>query len=125
MTTAAPPAAVPNHAEQAPPSQPSGRRLTLNYLLLTGGESLAKVCTLAAFAYLGRVLGPERYGSLEFALATMIFFTLPVDFGLAIYGARELARDRGRAADLLREVSALRLMLASISFVLLLVLIAF
>jgi O-antigen/teichoic acid export membrane protein len=99
----------------------SGRRLTLNYLLLTGGEALAKVFTLVAFAYLGRVLGPERYGSLEFILATMIFFTLPVDFGLGVYGARELARNRRNAADLLREVSSLRLMLASCSFAVLLV----
>jgi O-antigen/teichoic acid export membrane protein len=93
----------------------------VNYLLLTGGESLAKVFTLTAFVYLGRVLGPELYGSLEFTLATMIFFTLPVDFGLGVYGARELARDGRRAADLLRDVSALRLVLASVSFALLLV----
>jgi O-antigen/teichoic acid export membrane protein len=93
-------------------------------LVLTGGEALAKVFTLVAFVYLGRVLGPERYGSLEFILATMIFFTLPVDFGLGVYGAREVARDRCRAADLLAEVSTLRLTLASVSFACLLVLAA-
>ncbi len=117
MTAAAPPAVLPARAD---PTVPSGRRLTVNYLLLTGGESLAKVFTLAAFVYLGRTLGPERYGSLEFILATMIFFTLPVDFGIGVYGAREVARDRRRAADLLRDVTALRLLLAGVSFVVLL-----
>jgi O-antigen/teichoic acid export membrane protein len=130
MTTAAPPKATGLHSDPAPLASadhgpPSGRRLTVNYLVLTGGEALAKVFTLIAFAYLGRVLGPERYGSLEFILATMIFFTLPVDFGLGVYGAREVARNRRRAADLLREVSTLRLMLASVSFVCLLVLAVF
>jgi O-antigen/teichoic acid export membrane protein len=100
---------------------PSGRRLTVNYLLLTGGESLAKVCTLAAFVYLGRVLGPGLYGSLEFALAMMIFFTLPVDFGIGVYGARELARNPRRASELLRDVATLRLILACASFALLLI----
>jgi PST family polysaccharide transporter len=121
MTTAVRSAAAPPEADSA---VPSGRRLTVNYLLLTGGESLAKLCSLVAYVYLGRILGPERYGSLEFALAMMIFFTLPVDFGLGVYGARELARNRRRAAELLREVAALRLALAGISFVVLLVLVA-
>jgi len=121
MTTAAPPEAA---APPAGHAVPSGRRLTVNYLFLTGGEALAKVFMVAAFVYLGRELGPQRYGSLEFVIATMIFFTLPVDFGLGVYGAREVARDPRRAADLLPEVSTLRLTLASISFALLLVLAA-
>ncbi len=98
-----------------------GRRLTVNFLLLTGGECLAKVGTFTAFIYLARTLGPERYGGLEFVLAAMVFFTLPVDFGLGVYAARELARDHARAARLLREVAALRLALASLSFVVLLI----
>jgi PST family polysaccharide transporter len=97
------------------------RRLAANFLLLAGGEGLAKLLTFAAFSYLGRVLGPERYGSLEFVLATVIFFALPVDFGLGIYGARELARDRKWATDLLREVAAMRLVLAGCCYLLLLV----
>jgi hypothetical protein len=67
-TTAAPP------SEDAA-ARPNGSRLTVNYLLLTGGECLAKLATFIAFAYLARVLGLERYGSLEFVLATMMFFT--------------------------------------------------
>lgn len=99
---------------------PCGRRLTANFLVLCGGEFLAKGLTFAAFVYLGRILGPERYGGLEFVLAAMVFFTLPVDFGLGTYGTCELARDRGRAARLLREVAAARLSLAIVSFVALL-----
>lgn len=94
--------------------------LALNFLLLSGGEILGKALTFAAFVFLGRVLGPERYGSLEFVLASMVFFTLPVDFGIGIYGACELAKNRERATDLLREVAATRLALGVLSFLILL-----
>jgi O-antigen/teichoic acid export membrane protein len=80
------------------------------------GEFLAKLLTFVSFVYLGRILGPEGYGRLEFVLAAMVFFTLPVDFGLGAYGAREVARNRSGAAELLRDVAALRLLLACGSF---------
>jgi O-antigen/teichoic acid export membrane protein len=121
MSTSAPTKKLPPAANVV---QPSGSRLTINYLLLIGGESLAKLCTLCTFVYLGRILGPELYGGLEFALATMIFFTLPVDFGIGVYGARELARNRSRATELLRDVAAMRLTLAGVSFAVLLSLVA-
>ncbi len=100
------------------------RRLAVNFLLLTTGEFVAKLLTFAGFTYMGRVLGPERYGSLEFVLATMVFFTLPVDFGLGAYGAREVARNRDRAIFLLRDIATLRMLLASVSFTILLLLVA-
>ena len=36
-------------------------RLALNYVLLSGGELVAKVLGALAFAYLARVLGPQVY----------------------------------------------------------------
>jgi O-antigen/teichoic acid export membrane protein len=90
--------------------------LAKNYALLTAGECVSKVLTFAAFTYLGRALGPERYGNLEFTLAAMIFFTLPVDLGLGDYGAREVAKNRSSAAGLLDRIASLRLALAAFSF---------
>jgi len=103
------------------PDTPTGRRLTANFLVLTGGECVAKVLTFAAFAYLARILGPAEYGHLEFVLAAMVFFTLPVDLGLGNYGARELARRPHDAAILFSDITALRLLLAFASFAALLV----
>ncbi|MFN2433046.1 MAG: oligosaccharide flippase family protein [Gemmatimonadota bacterium] len=97
-------------------SGPDARRLARGYLLLGGGELLAKLLTFTAFVALGRALGPERYGSLEFVLAVMVFFTLPADLGLGAYGAREVARRPGAAALLLQQISELRLLLAGVSF---------
>jgi PST family polysaccharide transporter len=101
------------------------RRLAINFLFLSGGECTAKLLTFASFSYLSRMLGPENYGFLEFTLAVMVFFTLPVDLGLGAYGAREIARDRSRGPRLLREITGLRMALALASMALLGVFIAF
>jgi O-antigen/teichoic acid export membrane protein len=88
------------------------RRLAVNFLFLSCGEFTAKLLTFASFSYLARVLGPWYYGMLEFTLALMVFFTLPVDLGLGAYGAREIARKPQDAARLMHEITGLRLLLA-------------
>ena len=91
------------------------RKLARNYLALVAGELLAKLVNFVAFAWLGRTLGAERYGSLEFTLAVMVFFTLPVDMGLGVFGAREIARNPQAGPRLLAGVTALRGLLALVS----------
>ncbi len=49
----------------------------------------------------------------------MVFFTLPTDLGLGIYGAREIARRPARAATLLHEITGLRVVLSASCMVLL------
>jgi len=95
------------------------KRLAVNFLFLSGGEFGAKLLTFASFTYLARTLGPVSYGSLEFTLAVMVFFTLPADLGLGMYGAREIARNPSSAARLLREITGLRLFLTLCSMLLL------
>src|SRR5689334_9239266 len=111
-------------AVAAPGGGAERRRLALNFVLLSAGELVAKLLTFAAFAQLARTLQPERYGMLEFTLAVMVFFTLPVDLGLGSYGTREIARKPESAADLLREIMSLRLLLAACSMAALLVFVA-
>ena len=95
------------------PAEP--RKLAVNFVFLSCGEFTAKLLTFASFSFLARNIGPWRYGLLEFTLALMVFFTLPVDLGLGSYGAREIARDPKRAARLLHEITGLRLLLALVS----------
>jgi O-antigen/teichoic acid export membrane protein len=104
----------------AAPAETRPVPLVRNYALLTAGEFASKLLGFAAFTWMGRTLGPERYGAVEFTLAAMIFFTLPVDLGLGDYGAREVARERQSAASLVMEIGGLRLLLALGSFLLLL-----
>src|ERR1041384_1219093 len=88
------------------------RRLAMNFLFLSGGEIAAKLLTFAGFSYLARTLGPVNYGVVEFTLAVMVFFTLPVDLGLSWYGTREIAHSPGAAGRLLHEITGLRLAVA-------------
>jgi len=92
------------------PVQP--QRLAVNFLFLSGGEFAAKLLTFFSFTYLARTLGPVQYGSVEFTLAVMVFFTLPTDLGLGMYGAREIAHNPSAATQLLREITGLRLLLS-------------
>src|SRR5215471_19785180 len=101
------------------------KRLAANLLFLMAGEFTAKLLTFATFSYLARALGPRDYGFIEFTLALMVFFTLPVDLGLGSYGAREIARNPDRAPQLLHEITGLRLFLSVCSMAALGVLILF
>ncbi len=101
------------------------KRLAVNFLYLSGGEFGAKLLTFASFTYLARTLGPVSYGSVEFTLAVMTFFTLPTDLGLGMFGAREIARNPSTAPRLLREITGLRLFFSLCSMLLLAVFIFF
>jgi len=107
------------------PATPLRNRLVQGMLLLSGGELAAKLFCFFAFTKIGRVFGPERYGSLEFVLAVIVFFTLPVDGGLGSYGAREIARGRYPAPRLMAGIATLRLLLALSSFAVLLAIVAY
>jgi O-antigen/teichoic acid export membrane protein len=100
-------------------------RLVINYALLSGGEMLAKVLAALGFAYLARVMGPENYGHLEFALAITFYGTLLVDSGLSSYGAREIAKDRTNQPRITAHIIVVRCTLAVLAFAILLVCIFF
>ncbi len=98
-------------------------RLALNFVLLSGAEAASKVLAFIVFAQLARVLGPDTYGDIEFALAVTLALSLLVEGGLGLYGAREIAKDKSGAVRLAVHVVLLRFALALVAF-LLLVLIA-
>jgi len=92
-------------------------RLATNYVILSGGEFISKVLAAVALAYLARVLGPESYGSLEFAIAIYFVVHLFVDSGLSYIGARELAKDKDKLPRLFVNITLGRSILALIAFV--------
>ena len=98
----------------------SVRRLAFNYALLSGGEAVSKVFAFVSFAYLARLLGPDSYGDVEFALAVMMFFTLIVEGGLGLLGAREIAKDEGAVGKLTFHIVMMRLAFAAAAFAMLL-----
>lgn len=95
------------------------RKLAANFVLLSGGEALSKVFSFVAFAYLARILGPDTYGDIEFALAVTLFFNLVVEGGLGLLGAREIAKDEKSVLPLTFHIVIMRFVLAIGAFLML------
>jgi len=96
------------------------RSFAVRYLTLFGGEAFSKLCVMAAFAYLARVLEPRQYGIVELALSVTVFFVLGVESGMGLYGARLVAADPERVPRLVPQVMLLRGALGIPAFVLIL-----
>ena len=101
-------------AHQPPP--PVRGRLVQGMLLLSGGEMAAKLFCFFAFTRIGRLLGPERYGSLEFVLARDCLLHAAGRWRARVLRAREIARGRYPVPRLLAGIATLRLLLALGSF---------
>jgi O-antigen/teichoic acid export membrane protein len=90
----------------------SERTVSRNFFKLGLGEVFARLITFAATIYIARVLGPESYGIVGFALAITLYFSLFTDFGIEDLGPRELARNPARIRDLAPSLVAARTLIA-------------
>ncbi len=91
------------------------RRVLQNAGALALARGTTMVLSLVTFAYLARVLEPERFGVLSIGLALVAYFGLPVNFGLDILGVRELARSTQDADDLVGAILGLRAVLVGLA----------
>jgi O-antigen/teichoic acid export membrane protein len=77
----------------------SERVVARNFLVLGGGEALARLIAFSATVYIARTLGAASYGVIGFAFALYLYLARVADCGLeAGLGLREIAMDR-RALD--------------------------
>lgn len=89
--------------------------------LLLAASSL--LFPILLFPYAARVLQPENIGRVSFAESVMAYFLLLSQLGIPTYGVREISRARGdrqESARIARELLSLNLLMAVISFLLLL-----
>jgi O-antigen/teichoic acid export membrane protein len=98
------------------------RSFVVRYLTLFGGEVVSKLCVMAAYAYLARVLGPRDFGVIELALSTTLFFVLAAEAGLGNYAARSVETSPGSASQLIPRAGLLRAMLAVPAYLIILAL---
>jgi O-antigen/teichoic acid export membrane protein len=87
-----------------------------NILSLAGGTIVSRAIAFIGTAYLARQLGPEGFGIVGFALAVCGYFAIAVTAGFDDVGAREVARRREDAGRITAGVTALRLGLAVVAF---------
>jgi len=92
-------------------SSPQKPRLGRNFIILSAGEAFSKLLTFSAFAFLARVLGPENFGTIEFALAIIFVMSQIVDFSTEKIGAVMAARERDNVSRLAVHVVSLRLII--------------
>lgn len=90
----------------------SEQTVTRNFLKLGLGEIFARLIAFTATIYIARVLGPESYGLVGFALAITLYFSWFTDFGIEELAPRELARNPERIRDLAPSLVAARTLIA-------------
>lgn len=93
------------------------RRIARASVALLSGDAIARLLLFATTVYAARVLGPVSFGLVTFAQALLGYFILASDWGLSIYGAREIAREPQRAREAWRAISGMRLLVAGTLFV--------
>ena len=75
-----------------------------NFSYLAFAELISKGIGFFVMVYIARILGPGNFGKLGFAQAFTSYFGLIVNLGLDVYGARELAKDKNKAKELLSNI---------------------
>jgi len=98
------------------------QRIIKNTLSLLIGDITANFFGFIAIVYLVRILGPEDFGKISFAMAIVAYFTLITNLGLLLLGTQEIARRKEKIEDYIGSILTLRLSLAILSFCLLLLL---
>ena len=83
------------------------------------GDLVSKALSFFAFVYLARILGVSNFGVLEFAGSVLTYLLLIADGGLEMWGTREASKTTD-LPGLAARVVPFRLLLASVSFALLL-----
>ncbi|WP_110114931.1 oligosaccharide flippase family protein [Bacillus sp. CGMCC 1.16541] len=79
-----------------------------------------------AVPYQTRILGPEYFGRVGFALALMAYFRLLIDFGFILSATEEVSNKRDNIQELSKLVTAVNVIkgfLATVSFIILTILI--
>lgn len=96
-------------------------RIGGNILSLGTGEVVARIAAFFGTAYAARMLGPEQFGIVGFALAITSYFTIAVAGGFNDVGSREVARRPADAPSLAANVVVIRLLIAFTALVVLVV----
>lgn len=90
-----------------------------NILRLATGDLIGKALSFLAMVYLARVLGVDHFGVLEFAASVLTYLLMFADAGLEIWGTRESTKT-GDLLALAERVVAVRILLACLTFAILL-----
>ena len=89
----------------------STSRILQNATLLGAAQAVSMVAGFISTAWVARVLGPEGYGVLGFAIAFGSYFALATVFGTDLFGTREIASAPDRTQSLVSRILGARMLL--------------
>lgn len=71
------------------------KKLFGNYLSLFSLQGINYLLLIVTLPYLVRVLGPEKYGLISFAMAITVYMQIVTDFGFNLTATRDVSVNRG------------------------------
>ena len=92
------------------------QRVAKNTLSLILASVISMVLGLFYGIYTARYLGPERYGTISFAIAFIGLFSVLTDIGIQQLALREIARDKSLVGKYLGNIAVLKVFLTIITF---------
>ena len=91
--------------------------LTQNFIWMAAANFVSSFVNIALFIYVARTLMPEAFGYLSYVSTIVYFIANFIDLGLSTYGIREIAKDRSRASEYVREILSFRFIIATGLFI--------
>ena len=88
-----------------------------NFSVTMFSSVMDSVLRFIAYGYLAKRLGPEAFGINAYMYATMLFFGSLADFGLRIFGAREIAAHPDEVEKKVSTILSLKLVFMMTAFV--------
>jgi O-antigen/teichoic acid export membrane protein len=88
------------------------RTIARNSAVALVAQVLIRALLIVFATYAARQLGSEQYGQYSLVSSTINLLGLPADLGLTLYCIREIARDHSKAAFLMSNAAAIRVIAA-------------
>lgn len=95
------------------------KRIADNIISLLSVQGFNYILPLITFPYLTRVLGPDKYGLIAFALAFIGYFQILTDYGFNLSATREISTNRNddvKVSEIYSSVMATKVILLILSF---------
>lgn len=104
------------------------KKLISNFFSLSSVEAANYIFPLITLPYLVRVLGPDRYGLVNFAQAFVYYFVLLTDYGFNLSATREISinrQDKEKVLRIFNSVMFIKLALMTASLITMLAVVFF
>jgi len=94
-------------------------KIIYDYTVVLGGEVLSKGLSFFANAHLARTLGSYGFGVIGLTMTILSYFEFIIDGGFGVIGGREIANNKENLDKYVTTIVVLRIILASLSFLIL------